>query len=256
MIKTILSHLLPAAYKPFTMFPYPYVGEKREILTGRAADGYPYAEHLTQRVYFPKEYSEESAELWYRGYLEDEGLTGFGRRTKSPHCYIDESHYPDPGDIIVDVGCSEGFFSRHFAARAGKIYLFESDGKWVAPLQRTFSDCQEKVVLTQKFVGVTSDVNTVRLDDVIRSHDDEVYFIKMDIEGAEREVIESSREFLMSHRVKISCCAYHRPSDGRYLTKLLRKMGYLTRYSKGWMLFFNRFCWPSFRRGVIYARNF
>lgn len=255
-LRSFLSHLLPAAYKPFTMFPYRFVGEPYSIQLGKSETGLPYAEYEGVRVYFPADYSREEVERWFRGYLEDEGLTGRGRRTKSPHCYVDALHHPDAGDVLIDVGCSEGFFSRHYAKQASKIYLFEGEGKWNDPLKATFADCAEKVVLTQKFVGSVTGGPSVRLEDVVHSSTDATYFMKMDIEGAEREVLEASRTFLTSHRVKLSCCSYHRPSDGRYLTRLLRGMGFKTRYSEGWMVFFNAWGWPNFRRGVIYAQNF
>lgn len=256
MIKALLGALLPDAYKPFTMFPYRFVGEPRPIETGVADSGLPFAQHGDVRVYFPKGTPKEEVETIYRGYLEDEGLTGLGRRTKSPHCYVTPEHRPEPGDIVVDIGCSEGFFSRSFATCAKRIYLFEGDAKWGEPLTETFRDCDGKVVLTQKYVGGGSAENEVRLEDVVRGSQGDVFFLKLDVEGAERIILESSMEFLRNNRVKMSCCAYHRQSDGRYLTGLLREMGFTTQYSEGWMLPYGGRTFPFFRHGVIYARNY
>ena len=248
--------LIPNAYKPFTMFPYPFRGGPLRVDVGIGNNGFPFAEHEGMRVYFPKNYSLESVEWEYRVYLEDEGLTGKGRRTKSPHCYVAEDHRPDDGDVILDVGCSEGFFSRAFAAQSKKIYLFELDDKWSAPLAETFHDCWNKVVYTPKAVSGRSTTAEVRLEDVVEVEPDDVLFMKMDIEGGERAVIESSAAFLASHKVKMSCCAYHRQDDAKVLTAMLEKIGFKTRYSEGFMLPYGSRSFPYFRRGMIYARNY
>lgn len=255
-VRSLLSALIPKAYKPFTMFPYPFIGEPATVTTGIADCGLPFAEHDGVRVYFPAESPLKDVEWAYRCYLEDEGLTGHGRRTKSPHCYVTNTHRPDVGDVIVDIGCSEGFFARSFAPLAKSIYLFEAESKWDAPLAETFRDYWDKVVFTQKFVGSNSSVSEVRLEDVLIGTGNDVYFLKLDIEGAERAVLEASQKFLTSNKVKMSCCAYHRQDDGCYLTRLLRGLGFKTEYSKGWMLPYGTRTFPFFRRGVIYARNF
>ena len=255
-LKKILGKLLPDSYKPFTMFPYPFVGRPCEILAGVLPCGLPYAEYAGIRVCFPRGFSLEDVVWTYRGYLEDEGLTGWGRRKKSPHCYVTPAHRPNVGDIIVDIGCSEGFFSRSFASEAKKIYLFESDGKWDEPIRETFHEYWDKVVFTAKFVGAKTDETGVRLEEVLPAKSNDTYFLKMDVEGAEREILESSERFLTHNRVKMSCCAYHRQDDGRYLTNLLKQIGFTTEYSEGWMLPYGSRTFPFFRRGVIYARNF
>jgi len=254
--KKILSALLPKAYKPYTMFPYRYLGEPLKVEVGIGDCGLPFAEHGGVRVFFPRNMPLEEVETLYRGYLEDEGLTGHGRRTKSPHCYVTEHHRPEVGDIIVDIGCSEGFFSRSFVREAKRMYLFECEPKWDEPLKETFRDCPDKVVITRKFVGDKSSETEIRLEDVLCGSADDVYFLKLDVEGAERAILESSRDFLSSNKIKMSCCAYHRQDDGRYLTRLLKGLGFRPQYSEGWMLPYGSRTFPFFRRGVIYARNF
>lgn len=254
--RMLLKALVPESYKPLTMFPYRFVGRPLKVEVGVADCGLPFAEHDGVRVYFPRDTSLKDVETLYREYLEDEGVTGLGRRTKSPHSYVTEWHHPDADDVIVDIGCSEGFFSRSYATLAKRLYLFEAESKWTEPLLETFRDCPEKIVFTQKFVGAKSSENEVRLDEVLRDSVDDVFFLKLDVEGAEREILESSRDFLTRNRVKMSCCAYHRQDDGRYLTRLLKDIGFKTQYSEGWMLPYGSRTFPFFRHGVIYARNF
>ena len=256
MLHKLASAMIPRAYKPFTMFPYPFRGEPLKVEVGIGGSGFPFAEHEGMRVYFPKDYSLELVEWEFRVYLEDEGLTGKGRRTRSPHCYVTNGHRPEAGDVILDVGCSEGFFSRAFAAQAKRIYLFESDNKWSASLAETFGDCWDKVTYTPKAVGRQVTDTETRLEDVVGGSAEEVFFLTMDIEGGERAVIESSAAFLTSHKVKMSCCAYHRQDDGKVLSAMLRKLGFKTRYSEGFMLPYGSRTFPFLRRGMIYARNY
>ena len=256
LAKKILRALLPDAYKPFTMFPYPFVGAPRKVDVGVAENGLPFAEHDGLRVYFPKGIDLKEVETSFRGYLEDEGLTGLGRRTKSPHCYVTGKHRPEEGDVVVDIGCSEGFFARAFASVAKRLYLFEAESRWSAPIAETFRDCAEKVVFTPKFVGARSGVSETLLADVLPESSGDVYFLKLDVEGAERAILESSKGFLTSNKVKMSCCAYHRQDDGHYLTRLLKGLGFATAYSEGWMLPYGSSTFPFFRRGVIYAKNY
>ena len=254
-VYNFLRRLVPQAYKPFTMFPYRYTGDPRPVAVGKAANGLPFAEYSGMRVYFPKDWTLEQVEFQFREYLEDEGLTGLGRRTKSPHCYIANGHRPERDNIIVDIGCSEGFFSRWFASAPKKLYLFEADEQWREPIEATFENYASKVVFTGKFVGAQTGERTIRLDQVLPEASDDIYFIKMDVEGAEREILESSARFLANNKIKLSCCAYHRQDDGRYLTKLLRGMGFTTRYSEGWMIPYDSKKFPFLRRGMIYASN-
>jgi hypothetical protein len=79
----------------------------------------------------------------------------------------------------------------------------------------------------------------------------------MDIEGWERTVIEGNAEFFKSAKVKLSCCVYHRQDDAQVIEAMLKKMGYKTRFSEGWMLpTMNGIHYPYFRHGVIYAQNY
>jgi len=252
----IASALIPASYKPFTMFPYPFRGEPLKVNVGRGDDGLPFAEHEGIRVYFPRNYSLDFVEWQFRIYLEDEGLTGKGRRTKSPHCYITQNHKPDQGDVIIDIGCSEGFFSRSFAEQAKKIHLFENDLRWAEPLAKTFQGFKDKVSYTPKAVSAQTSRGETRLEDALSDAQDETYFIKMDIEGGERAVVESSKSFLTSHKIKMSCCAYHRQDDWKVLSSMLQGLGFTTKHSEGFMLPHGSRKFPFFRRGMIYARNY
>ena len=79
----------------------------------------------------------------------------------------------------------------------------------------------------------------------------------MDIEGGERAVLASSADFLRTHKVKLSCCVYHRQDDAEVISGMLEELGFSLRYSDGYMLpLLGDIVFPYFRHGVVHARNF
>lgn len=243
---------------PGAVFPYPQIKEKGESRCGYDKNArLPYVIHQERRLYFPWYYRAVDAKHAYETYCQIEGLLGAGILAKSPHCYVTSQHTVDKGDILIDVGCAEALFALNFADSASRIYLFEVDSKWYKPLQLTFEQYKDKTVCINKLVSNRSVGNEVRLQDVIESSDSCTYFLKMDIEGWERQVLLACKDFLMSHRVKISCCVYHRQDDAEVIDKLLKEFGYTTSFSDGYMLpLMNELCPPYFRKGMIYGRNF
>jgi hypothetical protein len=114
------------------------------------------------------------------------------------------------------------------------------------------------VSIINKLVSSRNSSKEIRLSDALADIDqDKTVFIKMDIEGFEREVISASEDFLKSHKVKLSCCVYHRQDDAAVIKNMLEKMGFKTRFSDGYMLpWMNGIHFPYFRHGLIYAQNF
>ena len=241
------------------VFPYPRVRPPRAVEAGRdAATGLPYVLHRGGRLHFPRRWTPGAAEAAYRNVLEVEGITGEGCLAKSPHAYERGDFRVEADDVVLDVGCAEALFALDVAARVRKVYLFESDPAWAAPLAATFAPFGGKVrILPRRVCGETGPGRT-RLADAVRDEPaGSSYFIKMDIEGAEREVLAASRDFLVSNRVKLACCVYHRQDDERVLGALLESYGFRLSFSDGYMLTgVNGIRHPYFRRGVMYARNF
>lgn len=68
----------------------------------------------------------------------------------------------------------------------------------------------------------TSQVPVVSLDSTV--YDAEPNFIKMDIEGAEREALLGAKNILQSYKPALAISAYHKPQDIYELPLLIRKI--------------------------------
>lgn len=241
------------------VIPYPYL-DRGPITFESGIDRnkrLPYVLHKGRPLFGRRSQSLAEVEWFYRWYVEEEGLLGTGRRSKSPHSYVSDDFKVEKGDVVVDIGCSDALFAFDNAETAGKIYLFEAWKRWLPALEATFEPFREKTHIFSCLVSDKTDKREIRLDDAIHEPASSHYFIKMDIEGNERGVLASSADFLRRNKVKLSCCVYHRQDDAEVISAMLKEMGFSLRYSDGYMLpLFNDIVCPYFRRGVVYARNF
>lgn len=65
-------------------------------------------------------------------------------------------------------------------------------------------------------------VPTITIDEFVKSNQiEKVDFIKADIEGAERLMLEGAQETLLKHAPKLSLCTYHLPDDKKVLAELI-----------------------------------
>lgn len=241
------------------IFPYERVSQPRQIEVGFCEKlKLPYVVHKGRRLYFPQEFSVADAERLYRYYVEEEGILGTGIHRKSPHQYCTSEFRVEEGDIVVDIGCSEALFAFDNIDAAGAVYMFEAEKRWGKPLTSTFSPwLGTKAFVHNKFVGGVTAGHQIRLLDVLPNRSDQRYFIKMDIEGGERDVLESCRDFLTSNKVKLCCCLYHRHDDEKYIVKFLTSLGYNVKLSDGFVLIpMNGIHYPYFRRCLARAQNY
>ena len=239
----------------FITFPYPEDEDRvwKGTLIGKEK-GLFYVIHTDKKKLFFPGHDDNYDDLVNR-----EGLIGTGLLAKSPHCYQDKDFKVENGDILLDVGCAEAIFALDNIEKVAKAYLFESDSVWRKPLRLTFAPYADKTVIINKLVSDRTTRKSTRLVDAVAGEmlSDAHFFVKMDIEGWERTVIEGNAEFFKSAKVKLSCCVYHRQDDATVIEKMLKDMGYKTRFSEGWMLpTINGIHYPYFRHGVIYAQNY
>lgn len=255
-----LEYVEASSLADLTRHPFPYerVLAPREIKVEVSAEnGLPFVVHHGKRLFMPKNWTVRQTEDMYRNLLETEGLTGEGCLRKHPHCYVSSFCPIEEGDVVLDVGCAEALLALDVIEKAREVYLFECDNKWNQPLRATFESYKSKVHLVNKFVGGQTVGKFIRLVDAVKTDSGTPFFIKMDIEGTEREVLESSREFLMSNKIKLACCVYHRQDDERYICRFLSDCGFRYEFSEGYMLNnVNGIYFPYFRHGVVFARNY
>jgi FkbM family methyltransferase len=158
------------------------------------------------------------------------------------------------GDVVLDCGANVGVFTR-VALNAGAklIIAIEFAPENLECLRRNFAGeiRDGRVVIYPKGVWDKDDVLTLTVDptnsaadSVVmhpeKSHDgprvqlttidklvaelklDRVDYIKMDIEGAEKQALAGARETLAKFHPRLSLSAYHRPEDPQKIPELVQ----------------------------------
>jgi FkbM family methyltransferase len=161
----------------------------------------------------------------------------------------------DRGDVVVDIGAHVGVFTDN-ALRAGasKVIMVEPDPINVECLRRNFATelANGRVVLIAEgawsshselelHIGVSNSgtgsmqyaekgsrsvkVPVRPLDEMLAEKGiTQVNFIKMDIEGAEREALRGASKLLAAARPKLMLDSYHLPDDPVVLPKLINQL--------------------------------
>lgn len=241
------------------IFPYKKIKTIEHVSAGMDSDlRMPYVIHNGKRLYFPSQMTVENIAGIYRNYIENECILGGGYREKEPHKYESEHIKVEDGDVLLDIGCAEALFALDHIEKVKKVYLIESDPYWVDALNATFKPYASKVSIVRKYISDKDTDNSITLKTLLQNDESDSLFIKMDIEGYERMVIDSSIKFLAGKKkVKIVCCTYHRANDFTELSDLLTSNGFRTEASDGYMIFpfGGELQPPYFRKGVLRAEK-
>ena len=158
------------------------------------------------------------------------------------------------GDIVIDIGANLGVFSLLAMYQGARVvYAFEPIPRNIQYLnahielnhgsdviipipygigakkdQLTFVDRGEGSRITSTDSSPSSNdetitVNIITLDDFVRSNSiPHVDFIKADIEGAERFMLEGARETIKRFHPRLAICTYHLPDDKEVLTNIIK----------------------------------
>lgn len=161
------------------------------------------------------------------------------------------------GDVVIDAGACEGFFTRFALSRGAKVIVVEPWSKMVTALARTFAPEIEagNVHLVRALLSgeskesklqfvpewpygacqagdapsASASIEAVRektVDEIIaESPWKRCDFLKMDIEGAETAAIEAATESLRRWRPAISLATYHYKSDYLAIRAQIRSLG-------------------------------
>ena len=154
-----------------------------------------------------------------------------------------------PGDVVFDCGANIGLFSMVAAAKGGNVFAFEpvpAVAQHIRQAQRIYPSIQvieqatsdncgtARITLSSgantgnslvlPVAGKSISIATTTLDDFVARHDlPRVDFIKADIEGAERLMLQGAQQTLRRFAPKLSICTYHLPDDKEVLEALIRQ---------------------------------
>lgn len=250
-VKSVLNYLKT---KPVTVFPYhpldQYVADSVKVYKDKGK-GLRYVLLDGKRLYFKKKWNKGRIQKSFIGLLREQDPI-------CPHCYEKENFKLEEGEVLVDVGAAEGNFALSVVEKASRIILFESDKDWIQALNATFRPWKDKVTIVNKFVGDVNNAECVTLDSYF-SRREKISFLKIDVEGAESQLLKGCERILQEVRpLKLAICTYHKQDDEKLFTELLNKNSFETSHSDGFMLLYHdrRLKEPYLRRGMIRATKY
>lgn len=160
-----------------------------------------------------------------------------------------------PNDVVFDLGANHGVFSVYAASRGAEVYAFEPTPELKTIIERQSELNNGTIHLapyavsnvcgkTQFYISNSTSVNgltehdqflsdevvsTITVDQITidefvkRNNISRVDFIKADIEGAERLMLQGAQETLKKFAPKLALCTYHLPDDKDVMTDLILK---------------------------------
>lgn len=223
-------HANPYTHHPTYGFVDEYFREKATVHRD-PQKGLPYVMHTNgKRLYFPEHYTDAKIIRNYRSLLIEQD-------TRYPHCYV-QSLEELAGKTLLDVGSAEGFTSLDSIEHTEFVYLFEFEEKWIRALEATFEPWKDKVQIVRKYIGDTVSESCETLDNFFKEHTPQNVFIKMDIEGEERNALKGAKNlFERCSNLEFAVCTYHKKDDLEVISSLLDDYNCSYRPNKGYMYF-------------------
>ena len=234
------------------MYPYPYAKkyDQNAVKVMQDEEGYPFVIHRGKRMYLQKGWSREKCQRYYNNLRIEQDK-------KCTHRYLTgPARYPDKDDIVADMGSAEGIFGLDVIEGIKKLYLFEGDKNWIVPLRKTFMPWKDKVVIVNKYLSDKSLDDHISLDD--HFIDEDVTYIKADIEGSETEMLKGAERLLDQGIKKALICVYHKAEDEAGIKKIMEDHGFDVDINPGYLVMTNPdklFADQYLRHGVLFARK-
>jgi len=175
-----------------------------------------YVIHKDKKLYFRNGLTTEKIERMYKALTMEQDV-------RSAHRYLDTLD-EIIGKTFLDIGSAEGLTSLDVIESAKKVYLFECDNGWIEALKATFEPWKMKVCIINKYINSFNDDNNQTLDDFLKDKSKDGLFLKMDIEGFEREALAGSTNlFSTANAFSYAICAYHLPDDEKIISSFLNQ---------------------------------
>lgn len=235
---------------PITNFPYDYsLNYKPEniLVYKDESNGLFYVLYKGRRLYLKRGMLKSKIKTMINSLLIEQDM-------QSQHAYIDNIFTIEDKDVLYDVGAAEGIFTLGIIDKVASAYLFEVDESWIEALNYTFAPWKDKVTIVNKFVGNEDDFqrNLITLDRFSNDHLRPT-FIKADIEGAEKSMLEGAQKlFLNSASMKVSICTYHKENDSMEIDQFLQESNFKTHFTSGYIYCYNLdFEQPCLAKGVV-----
>ena len=153
--------------------------------------------------------------------------------------YFPHFIYLNKDSLLVDVGAYDGDTIKKFLTlrkEYGRIIAFEPDKSNFKKLKNNFTNnkkislCNKALSSQNKVMSFHSSNDTSRLDEkgndktIVNTLDSLGFvpdFIKVDIEGGERDFIIGSKETIKKYKPQLAICVYHKSDDFFYLVDLI-----------------------------------
>ena len=213
-----LEYLRSYGYHTAICFPFREQYSANAIKIDYDFSGQPFSVLTNgKKIFMPRVSKEEASRMLCEIMIEQDKL--------SPHRYEDSDFGVEQGDVVVDVGCSEGYFALSVIEKAKKVYLFECEQRWMEPLAKTFEPWKDKVEIIQKYVSDETTDSSVTMEDFFADKADKPTFIKLDIEGAETAVLRSLTSLWHTANLRMAVCTYHLKTDYDQVRTILEEHG-------------------------------
>lgn len=166
--------------------------------------------------------------------------------------YENRNVFLERGDTVLDLGANYGLFSSLASSRGCQVYAFEPTVEVINKFLNNLSAIDQNIKIINKAVSNTTGTSSFRLnpgksscnsletnnteatnlvtvtttsvDDFVSEENlSHVDFIKADIEGAERLMLQGARTTLREYAPKLAICFYHCLDDLKVLTRLIKE---------------------------------
>lgn len=173
-----------------------------------------YVLHEGRKMYMPNNYDMVISKEYYNNRRREQDFNN----THNYFKWCKNDWY----DVIIDAGCSEGYFALSMADRCDELYVIEPDNEWFEKYKYTFME--EKYNLINKYLGAENTEKSVTIDAITKKYHHKKILVKMDIEGGEEQAIKGARMlFYSDNEVTFIVCGYHHANAEEVIKKMFNE---------------------------------